>query len=77
MQRLRENGVTMVFSGHKMQVLRVMEKTGLYALIGAQHFFRTEEPAIDAMFQWMNDPAFDAKFCAIAPEAEETKPAPG
>ena len=51
--RLQENGITMVFSGLKTQVLRVMEKTGLYALIGAQNFFRTEDAALDAIYQWV------------------------
>ena len=63
--RLQENAITMVFSGLKTQVLRVMEKTGLYAMIGAQHFFRTEDAALDAIYQWVNDPTFDAKFCPL------------
>jgi SulP family sulfate permease len=72
-QRLQENGITMVFSGLKTQVLRVMDKTGLYALIGAQNFFRTENTALDAIYQWMNDPTFDAKFCPLSPEPVEAK----
>ncbi len=66
-QRLRENGVTMVFSGLKMQVLQVMENTGLHAEIGARHFFRTEDQALDAIYQWIDDPSFDAKFCPLQP----------
>jgi SulP family sulfate permease len=64
-QRMHENGITLVFSGLKMQVLRVLERTGLYALIGAQHFFRTEDAAVEAIYQWVNDPTFDAKFCPL------------
>lgn len=64
-QRLRENGVTMVFSGLKMQVLQVMENTGLYAEIGARYFFRTEDQALDAIYQWIDDPSFDAKSCPL------------
>jgi SulP family sulfate permease len=73
--RLQENGITMVFSGLKTQVLRVMDRTGLYALVGAQHFFRTEDAALDAIYQWVNDPTFDAKFCPLtfAPVADESK----
>lgn len=66
-QRLRDNGVTMIFSGLKMQVLRVMEHTGLYAEIGEQHFFRTEDQALDAIYQWISDPSFDAKLCPLQP----------
>lgn len=74
-QRLREGGVTMVFSGLKLQVTRVMENTGLYALIGAQHFFRTEDAALDAIYQWIHDPAFDAKFCPLnAPAGDAATP---
>jgi SulP family sulfate permease len=61
-QRLRENGVTMVFSGLKRQVLGVMEKTGLYEAIGAQNVFRTEDMALEAVAQALNDPAFNATF---------------
>ncbi len=61
-QRLRENGVTMVFSGLKRQVLSVMEKTGLYEKIGPQHFYRTEEHALEAIAQVLQDPAFNAIY---------------
>ena len=57
--------MTIVFSGFKRQVLTVVEKTGLYAVIGAQHLFRTEDDALDAIFQWITDPTFDAKFCVL------------
>jgi SulP family sulfate permease len=70
-QRLKDGGVTIVFSGLKLQVTRVMERTGLYALIGAQHFFRTEDAALDAIYQWIHDPSFDAKFCPLNPPALE------
>ena len=43
-----------------------MEKTGLYSLIGAQNIFRTQDGALDAIYQWVNDPAFDAKFCPLS-----------
>ncbi|HYC44262.1 MAG TPA: SulP family inorganic anion transporter [Burkholderiales bacterium] len=81
-QRMHENGITLVFSGLKMQVVRVLERTGVYALIGAQHFFRTEDAAVEAIYQWVTDPTFDAKFCplSVAPaEADAsfvTSPAP-
>ncbi len=71
-QRLRENGVTMVFSGLKRQVLVVMEKTGLYGTIGAQNFFRTEEMALEAISQWLNDASFDEKFLPLRASGNET-----
>lgn len=75
-QRLRENGMTMVFSGLKRQVLGVMEKTGLYATIGAQHFFRTEDMALEAISQWLNDPAFDEKFLPLRRNGKRDANAP-
>ncbi len=66
-RRLMDNGVTVVFSGLKRQVLAVMEATGLYGLIGAQNIFRTEDAALEAIFQWITDPEFDAKLCPLKP----------
>jgi len=60
--RLRENGVTMVFSGLKRQVLSVMENTGLHDCIGAQNFHRTEEHALDSISRSLQDPVFDAIY---------------
>ncbi|MGQ0751192.1 MAG: SulP family inorganic anion transporter [Betaproteobacteria bacterium] len=69
--RLKSAGVAMVFSGLKMQVLQVMEKTGLHALIGVQNFFRTEEAALDAIYRRIEDPSFDEKSCplSVTPQA--------
>ena len=58
--RLQDNGVTMLFSGLKRQVLSVMENTGLYDRIGAQNFFRTEELALEAISHMLQDPGVDA-----------------
>ncbi|MBA2350609.1 MAG: SulP family inorganic anion transporter [Burkholderiales bacterium] len=64
-KRLKDNGVTLVFSGMKLQVREVMERTGLYALIGTQYFFRTENQAREAMYQWITEESFDAKYCPL------------
>ncbi|MBX3650801.1 MAG: SulP family inorganic anion transporter [Burkholderiales bacterium] len=74
-RRLQDNGVTMVFSGLKRQVLGIMEKTGLYASIGAQNFFRTEDMALEAISQWLHDPAFDEKFFPLRVTEAESKAA--
>jgi len=60
--RLRESGVTMVFSGLKRQVLNVLERTGLHDIIGAGNFFRTEEQALEAIARMLQDPQFDAVY---------------
>lgn len=61
-RRQRDNDVVMVFSGLKRQVLSVMEKTGLYAEIGPENFFRTEEHALEAIGKALDDPGFDAAY---------------
>ncbi|MGH8702231.1 MAG: SulP family inorganic anion transporter [Burkholderiales bacterium] len=48
-QRLRDSGVTLVFSGLKHQVLQVMERTGLVELVGSQNLSRTEDQALEAI----------------------------
>ena len=48
-ERLRDGGVHVVFSGLKQQVLRVMRDTGLYDVIGEANMYRTEDMALEAM----------------------------
>lgn len=45
---MRENGISAVFSGLKQQVLQVIQRTGLYAEIGANNLFRTGEESAAA-----------------------------
>ncbi len=73
--RLHDNGVTMVFSGLKRQVLRVMENTGLHDIIGASNFHYTEDQALEAIARLLQDPALDAIYFpqrAAAGKREET-----
>ena len=57
-ERLRQNGIDVVFSGLKLQVLQVMKNTGLYDLVGEANFYRTEDVALAAILQGRHDPAF-------------------
>jgi SulP family sulfate permease len=50
-EQLRENNVTMAFSGLKKQVLDVMRATGLDREIGEHNLFRTEDVALAALEQ--------------------------
>ncbi len=49
-ERLRDSGITMSFSGLNAQVLSVMHATGLYGLIGRENIFSNEETAIAALY---------------------------
>ena len=64
-ERLRDNGVTVVLSGVKYQVLRVLENTGLAASIGAENFFRTEDQALASIYPRIEDPGFDPSTCVL------------
>lgn len=48
--RLKDNGIQMVFSGLKKQVLDVMRSTGLFDLITQDHIFPTEDHAITFVY---------------------------
>ncbi|MBI4756637.1 MAG: SulP family inorganic anion transporter [Betaproteobacteria bacterium] len=62
-QRLREAGVTVGFSGLKKQVRDVMHATGLLDVIGADNMFSTEDVALDKIYQRLGDAARDDMQC--------------
>jgi len=45
-ERLRANGITPVFSGLKLQVIEVMQATGLHDRIGPENIYRTDDGAL-------------------------------
>ena len=69
--RLHDNGVTLVFSGLKKQVLEVMQRTDLYAYIGAQNFFRTEDLALETLYRQLKDEGFDPAQCPLGMKARK------
>ena len=48
-KQLRDSDITLVFSGLKMQVLEVMERTGLVESIGKDNIYSTDRIAIEAL----------------------------
>jgi SulP family sulfate permease len=49
--RFRANGLTLVFSGLKMQVRDVMDRTGLTSHIGAANIFASDQQAVEALLR--------------------------
>lgn len=50
-ERLRKNGIVMVFSGLKRQILQVMHATGLFETIGGNaNIFSTEQGALGSIY---------------------------
>jgi SulP family sulfate permease len=60
--RLKDSGVTLVFSGLKKQVLDVMRATGLIDLITWDNIFATEDQALAAIYERLGDDARDDPF---------------
>ena len=69
--RLHDNGVTLVFSGLKKQVLEVMRRTDLYDYIGEQNFFRTEDLALEALYRQLKDEGYDPAQCPLGIKARK------
>jgi SulP family sulfate permease len=64
-ERLRDAGVQIVFSGLKKQVIDVMRETGLFEIIGQDNVFANEDQAIAAIYERLGDEARDDLFCAV------------
>jgi SulP family sulfate permease len=68
-ERLRDAGIQVVFSGLKKQVLDVMRNTGLFDKISQANIFATEDQAIAAIYERLGDEAKDDLFCALPARA--------
>jgi len=50
-ERLHDNGITVVFSGLKRQILQVLMATKLFDIIGEQNIFSNEDFALDEIYK--------------------------
>ena len=66
-ERLRGNGVTVVFSGLKKQVIDVMRATGLFDYISQQHIFATADMALAAIHAWAAERGQDDSASSLLP----------
>jgi sulfate permease, SulP family len=67
--RMRENGLEIVFSGLKKQILDVMRSTGLFDKISQANIFATEDQAIAAIQARLGEEAKDDAFCLVPARA--------
>ncbi len=65
-ERLQANGVTLVFSGLKKQVIDVMRATGLFDEITQQRIFANEDMALAAIREWLGEAGGEDPLCAGA-----------
>lgn len=69
--RLKDNHITLVFSGLKRQIHQVMHRTGLFGHIGAENIHPDEDMAIDFIYHRLDGDEFDAQYCLLLnPEAK-------
>lgn len=66
-ERLRESGVELVFSGLKKQILDVMRATGLFDLIGDRNIFATDDKALASIYERLGTDAADDMMCLPLP----------
>jgi SulP family sulfate permease len=66
-ERLRGNGVTVVFSGLKKQVIDVMRATGLFDYISQRHIFATADMALEAIHTWAAERGEEAVASPLRP----------
>ncbi|MDM8559672.1 sulfate permease [Candidatus Parabeggiatoa sp. HSG14] len=53
--RLRENGIILIFSGLKRQILEVLQHSGLKASIGKENIHATEDMALEYIYKQLGD----------------------
>lgn len=56
--RLSSNGITMVLSGLKRQVLQVLHRTHLSEQLGRENIFPTEEVALDSIYERLQEKVY-------------------
>lgn len=64
-ERLRANGIRMVFSGLKKQVIDVMHHSGLYDYIGQENIFPDEDKALESIYAEVLKAVPDAPHCLL------------
>jgi SulP family sulfate permease len=65
--RLRDNGVTVVFSGLKRQVLDTLARTGLRNTIGDDNIFATADQALESIYAQLDVAAGGPVVCSLRP----------
>ncbi len=65
--RLRGNGVGIVFSGLKKQVLDTLSRTGLSNVIGEENIFPTADLALESIYEQLEAASGGEVFCPLRP----------
>lgn len=66
-QRLHDNGVQLVFSGLKRQIMQIMSRTNLLDHIGEQNIHPTANQALEHIYQQLEAAADGEVYCPLRP----------
>lgn len=66
-ERLRDNGVQLMFSGLKHQILEILDRTHLKENIGEQNLFPTSNAALEAIYQHLDAAGDGEVLCPLRP----------
>ena len=66
-ERLRDNGVQLIFSGLKHQILEILERTHLKENIGEQNIFPTSDLALEDIYQRLEVAGDGEVVCPLRP----------
>ena len=66
-QRLHDNGVQLVFSGLKRQIMQIMSRTNLLEHIGDQNVYATADQALEHIYQQLDAAAGGEVYCPLRP----------
>ena len=67
-ERLRDNGVQLVFSGLKHQILEILDRTHLKENIGGNNIFPTSNDALVDIYQQLEAAGDGEVYCPLHPE---------
>jgi SulP family sulfate permease len=57
-ERLGGNGITIVLSGMKRQVVQLLDRTHVMERLGRENIFATEEMALDAIYERLSETGY-------------------
>lgn len=66
-ERLRDNGVQLVFSGLKRQIMKILDRTHLKENIGDHNIFPTSNLALEAIYEQLDAAAGGEVYCPLRP----------
>lgn len=66
-ERLRDNGVQLVISGLKRQILEILDRTHLKENIGEQNLFATSNQALESIYQQIEAAGDGEVLCPLRP----------